>query len=592
MFRRVLTVLSAVVLTAGAVAVTHAAPQAAGDLLDVPKLLEDLSHTDTAVRDGASEKLAAIGEAARPELIKAARSDDPEQRTRAAELLRKLPWFTGKDPQPVRTILERYGQGDDRTRMGLLWQVSDATGGVDVLLRLLNEEPSQAIRWFIAALLANERDLVTQKKIMALEPTIAATTTTSTTLPTGSGDDGPLLVLLGNVLIERDRAKALDFFRRAIDAEEKRPAADIGMLAFAFDALTDDCLSRGDIEAAAAVLRRQVPRDDLPHNAYRPGYGQNEPNALARLMALHTYFGPLSGYEQDLAAWGQGHVVALPLKGEIALMMARFGSPPPLPWQPRELTGEQHLSAGAFLLRNKLHFAAESELHKALAAPAAENPFILEANALFALGQSTGERDDDEVSAAYLERAMQIKRTRDMAFGMPSRRSDDDVWAEIHWRRARAAHARGDNKVAAAEVKNLLQLLPTNTDLTISMINWLKQSNHLAEAKVVFDKVHIQTSARLAAAPDDEKPGMKNDLAWLCARVDERLDEAVKLAREAVEAQPENAAFLDTLGEACFRAGKIDEAIAHEQRALELEPDNTFMKQQVARFRAGTSTSP
>jgi len=81
---------------------------------------------------------------------------------------------------------------------------------------------------------------------------------------------------------------------------------------------------------------------------------------------------------------------------------------------------------------------------------------------------------------------------------------------------------------------------------------------------------------------------MKNDLAWLCARVDERLDDAVKLAREAVEAQPENAAFLDTLGEAYFRAGKIDEAIATEQRALDLEPDNTFMKQQIERFRAGS----
>jgi hypothetical protein len=71
MFRRVITVLAAVVLTAGAGRSARAAPQSAAELLDVPKLLEDLSHTDTAVRDGASEKLAAIGEPARPELIQA-----------------------------------------------------------------------------------------------------------------------------------------------------------------------------------------------------------------------------------------------------------------------------------------------------------------------------------------------------------------------------------------------------------------------------------------------------------------------------------------------------------------------------------------
>jgi tetratricopeptide (TPR) repeat protein len=194
---------------------------------------------------------------------------------------------------------------------------------------------------------------------------------------------------------------------------------------------------------------------------------------------------------------------------------------------------------------------------------------------------------DDETAAGYLERAMQIKRTRDMDFSVPSRRGDDDVWAEIHWRRARAAQARGDTAVANARVKSLLQLLPTNTDLTISMIDWLKQVKRDEDAKVLFDKVHIQTSAKLDAAPDDEKPGMKNDLAWLCARVGERLNDAVKLATEAVEAQPDNAAFLDTLAEACFRAGKVDDAIAHEQRALDLEPDNAFMKQQIERFREG-----
>jgi tetratricopeptide (TPR) repeat protein len=578
-------VLAAVVLTTGAGSIARGAPQSAADLLDVPKLLDDLSHTDTKVRDGASEKLAAIGESARPELITAARSDDPEQRTRAAELLRKLPWFTNKDPQPIRTLLERYGGADDRVRMGILWQVSDATGGIEVLLRLLNEEPNHGIRWFIAALLLNDRTLATQKKILALEPTVAATTTSTTHAI--AGDDGPVLVLLGNVLIERDRAKALDFFRRAIEAEEKRPGADIGVLAIAFDALTDDLLARGDLDGAAEMLRRQVPRDDLPHMASRTIYGQSDPHALARLMALHTYFGPLSRYEQDLRAWGEGRVIAAPLKWRIALLMARLGSPPPLPWQPREFSGEQHLAAGAFLLRNKLHFAAESELHKALAAPPKNNPYILEANTLFALAQSVAARNgDDETAAGYLERAMHVKRANNMDFSAPSRRGDDDILAEIHWRRARAAAARGDNAAANARVKSLLQLLPTNTDLTISMIEWLKQSKRHADAKVLFDKVHIQSSAKLEAAPDEDKAGMKNDLAWLCARVDERLADAVKLAREAVDAQPDNAAFLDTLAEACFRAGQVDEAIAHEQRALELEPDNAFMKEQIARFRA------
>jgi tetratricopeptide (TPR) repeat protein len=567
-------IFALVIVLALAAQTAGAAPQAAAELLDVPRLLDELSHTDTAVRKGASEKLAAIGEAARPELIKAARSDDPEQRARAAELLRKLPWFTNSDAQPIRALLERYGPADDRTRMALLWQFSDMTGGIDVLLRLLGEEPNQGIRWFIAALLINERDLATHKKLLALDP------------PEGTVDDAPVLVLVGSVLSDRNRRKALDYFRRAIDAEERHPGIDIGVLAIAFDALTDDCLARGDLDGAAALLRRQVPRDDLPHMAYRRSFGQSEPHALARLMALHTYFGPLRDYDDDIRAWGDAELFAAPLRWRIALLIGRFGAAPPLPWQPRELTGEQHLAAGAFLLRNKLHFAAESELHKALPARAKQSPFILEANALFALGQSTADRGgDDDVAANYLERAMEVKRNNGMDFAVPSRRQDDDVWAEIHWRRARAAHARGDAAVASARVKDLLQLLPTNTDLTISMIEWLKANWREADAKVLFDKVLVQTTAKLESAADADKPGMKNDLAWLCARVDERLPEAMKLAQEAADAQPDNAAFLDTLAEVCFRAGKPDDAIRHEMRASALEPDNAFMKQQLVRFR-------
>jgi tetratricopeptide (TPR) repeat protein len=575
MSRRISVLLAAVVLAAGSGGHAQAAPSDAADLLQIPRLLDDLSHTDTAVRDGASEKLAAIGAPARPELIRAARSDDPEQRTRAAGLLRKLPWYTATDPQPVRTLLERYGPADDRMRLGLLWQISELSGGVDALLRLLHEEPSHPIRWFIVALLTNERDIETQKKILALESAATA------------ADDAPLLVLLGNVLIERDRDKALDCFRRATEAEEKRPGVDIGVLGLAFDALTDDCLSRGDVESAADLLRRQVRRDGLPHMAARTIYGQSEPHALARLMALHTYFGPLRHYHADVAQWGDGRAIGAPLRWRIALLMTRLGSAPPLPWQPFEFAGDQHLAAGAFLLRNKLHFAAESELHKALVAPAKGNPHQLEVHALLALGRSVADRKgDDETAADFLERAMHTMRTRDLGFAHPSRRTDDDTWAEIHWRRARAAHARGDHAGADARIKSLLQLLPTNTDMTIEMIDWLKQSGHTDDARVLFDKVYIQTDAKLDAATDEEKPGMKNDLAWLCARVGERLDEAQKLAREAVEAQPDNAAFIDTLAEACFRDGKIDEAIAHERRALEIEPDNVFMREQIARFRA------
>ena len=70
----------------------------------------------------------------------------------------------------------------------------------------------------------------------------------------------------------------------------------------------------------------------------------------------------------------------------------------------------------------------------------------------------------------------------------------------------------------------------------------------------------------------------------------QRFTEALELARSAVQETPDNAAFLDTLAEASYRAGLRDDAIKLEQRALELTPDMKFMHEQLARFKAGIAS--
>jgi tetratricopeptide (TPR) repeat protein len=80
-----------------------------------------------------------------------------------------------------------------------------------------------------------------------------------------------------------------------------------------------------------------------------------------------------------------------------------------------------------------------------------------------------------------------------------------------------------------------------------------------------------------------------NNLAWLLARSDVNLDEALKLATRAIELDPENAAFLDTAAEANFRAGNAPEAMRLEQLALEQNPDDGFMTRQLERFRSATT---
>jgi tetratricopeptide (TPR) repeat protein len=78
-----------------------------------------------------------------------------------------------------------------------------------------------------------------------------------------------------------------------------------------------------------------------------------------------------------------------------------------------------------------------------------------------------------------------------------------------------------------------------------------------------------------------------NNLAWLCARCDERLDEALELSSRAIEEMPQNFAYLDTAAEANFRKGNPAKAVELEEFALTFRPKDTFMIEQLERFRKG-----
>lgn len=89
---------------------------------DVSTLIQQLGDDDFSVRESAGEKLIEMGPAAKDALQQAASSADPEERTRAAELLKRLdtPDFPGTAPP---------GSLEDQQ---LAIQVDPANGGVDV----------------------------------------------------------------------------------------------------------------------------------------------------------------------------------------------------------------------------------------------------------------------------------------------------------------------------------------------------------------------------------------------------------------------------------------------------------------------------
>ena len=72
-----------------------------------------------------------------------------------------------------------------------------------------------------------------------------------------------------------------------------------------------------------------------------------------------------------------------------------------------------------------------------------------------------------------------------------------------------------------------------------------------------------------------EYASLLNTLAWqkvTSPQTHADLAEGLKLARRCVELDPQ-AMYIDTLAEACYQNGLVEEAIEHQKKAVELEPE-------------------
>ena len=75
-----------------------------------------------------------------------------------------------------------------------------------------------------------------------------------------------------------------------------------------------------------------------------------------------------------------------------------------------------------------------------------------------------------------------------------------------------------------------------------------------------------------------EDVGALNDLGYIWADQGKNLERALEMVRMAVDAEPENEAYLDSLGWALFRLGRYQEAIAELKKATSGdEPDPTIL---------------
>jgi uncharacterized Ntn-hydrolase superfamily protein len=96
--------------------------------------------------------------------------------------------------------------------------------------------------------------------------------------------------------------------------------------------------------------------------------------------------------------------------------------------------------------------------------------------------------------------------------------------------------------------------------------------------------VHVGAALRVALANPDAAASTLNALAWVSATADVFLDEALAAAERAVRLAPDDAGIIDTLAEVHFRRGDRDRAVEVIDRAIALDPEVAYYREQRARF--------
>ena len=93
-------------------------------------------------------------------------------------------------------------------------------------------------------------------------------------------------------------------------------------------------------------------------------------------------------------------------------------------------------------------------------------------------------------------------------------------------------------------------------------------------------------SEMLSIIPDD--PSALNSYAWRMAEIETNLEDALKKARKAVVLTADDpnrqAGIIDTEAEVLWKLKRYDEAIETIERAISIEPDNQYFRNQKEKF--------
>lgn len=142
---------------------------------------------------------------------------------------------------------------------------------------------------------------------------------------------------------------------------------------------------------------------------------------------------------------------------------------------------------------------------------------------------------------------------------------------------------QGDYAAAQHHIQVGMRLQPQDIEMVVECYPRLVEAGQEQAAEKLFDTFDATMQQQIAEWPRDATT--LNNLAWMYAKTQRKLDKALALAQQAVQLAPHSAVYLDTLAEVHFRAGRIAEAEAAMQQCIRMDPRDPHYRDNLKRFR-------
>ncbi len=161
----------------------------------------------------------------------------------------------------------------------------------------------------------------------------------------------------------------------------------------------------------------------------------------------------------------------------------------------------------------------------------------------------------------------------------------DVIAYDLQWRSyAALAIAEGNFEEADKAIRMCHRAWPEQIETPLELVPWGREKFGAELAQTWIDLYADPLEQHMNRWPNDTLIG--NNLAWLYANLEWKLERAEELSRRVCERLPDDDVYLDTLAEIEFRRGNKAKAIELASRCREIAPLETHHRVQLRRFRA------